>query len=557
MSAVPSSLPRRLLAAVLSPGRRGWHWLDSAGAARRAAWLMPLCFGLLSLRRGQDANWDLQNYHLYNPFALLHGKVGFDLAPGQWQSYFNPTLDLLYYALAMHLPGPLTAFLMGLLHGLHFPLLMAIARQLLPAAADGAPPYRQWLLLALAGCMGPAFLTGLGNTMGDNLTGLFVLGALWLLLSRWPVLVRGGGAAAGAAALAGLLLGLGTGLKLTNATYALALCLALLALEGRWLVRLQAAFSLGCGVLGGIALSAGHWYWKLWLEFGNPLFPQFNDRFLAPLAAPVGIGDTGWLPRGWMEKLLWPFIMTLQPQRVSELPLRHLLWPMLYVALMALAVAVMAAAVRGRRGAALAPRSRLLLLFALLAYLIWLNLFSIYRYLLPLELLAPLMFWLLMARLAPGAARWVGLSLALAAVVCMRAGDWGHAGQSLHAFRVQVPPVAQPRQSMVFTVQGNPPMGWLVPFFPDTLAFVSLGAGFPESAAYRDRVDAMRRSRSGPFYVMFDAPPAGAGPVPARVAATLARYGLRPDAGSCVQYAAMLGRTRLPYQLCIVTAQPG
>ncbi|MFQ5767967.1 MAG: hypothetical protein ACE5ID_08295, partial [Acidobacteriota bacterium] len=28
----------------------------------------------VSLLLGQDVNWDLQNYHLYTPYALLHGR---------------------------------------------------------------------------------------------------------------------------------------------------------------------------------------------------------------------------------------------------------------------------------------------------------------------------------------------------------------------------------------------------------------------------------------------------------------------------------------------------
>ena len=30
-----------------------------------------------------DSSYDLMNYHLYGPFALLHGKGAFDIAPAQ------------------------------------------------------------------------------------------------------------------------------------------------------------------------------------------------------------------------------------------------------------------------------------------------------------------------------------------------------------------------------------------------------------------------------------------------------------------------------------------
>lgn len=79
---------------------RLWEGLDRAAALRLSLWLGPLLAGLVSMQLGQDANWDLRNYHWYNPYAFLNGKIGVDLNPGQFQSYFNPTIDLLYYGLA-------------------------------------------------------------------------------------------------------------------------------------------------------------------------------------------------------------------------------------------------------------------------------------------------------------------------------------------------------------------------------------------------------------------------------------------------------------------------
>lgn len=558
-------LLRPLLLALEGVCCRLWQRLDTPAALRAATLLVPLAFGLLSLALGQDDNWDLHNYHFYNPYALMNGKIGLDLAPGQWQSYFNPTLDLLYYGLNRALPAPAVGFIMGWLHGLNFVLLLALARLLLEGTAR-----RLALLLALAGCLGPGYLSELGNTMGDNLTSLCVLGALLLVLRAWPRLAAG--AALTPVLLAGLLMGAGCGLKLTNATYALALCLALLGVPGTLWQRLRTAFVFGLGVLGGIALSAGHWYWRMWQQFGNPLFPQFNDKFHAVLAAPIGIGDTGWLPKGLAERLLWPFIFTLHPQRVIEIPLTQLIWPMLYLAYLALGVRSARAAILGIAPAATAERQRagLLLLFCALAYLGWVNLFGIYRYLVPLELLAPLALWLVLQRLMPApVARGVaGYGLLLACVAIAPPATWGHADWSQAAARAEVPAFADARQSMVFTVHGDPPMGWLVQFFPRQLAFVALGSGFPESAAYGQRVAAMMAERSGPLYVMLESDRSAPGhegtaeerqraashnaDVLDKARAILARYDITLRADSCRAYPAFVGRSRWPYQLCLV-----
>jgi putative flippase GtrA len=561
---------RSPLASLAASCRRLWAWLDSAAMPRRL-WLLPLGFGLMSLLLGQDDNWDWRNYHLYNPFALMNGKIGLDLAPAQWQSYFNPTLDLVHYGLTRLFPAPLAGFAMGALHGLNALLLFAIGRHALAHLRHPAP-LRTPLLLALAGCMGCAFFSELGNSMGDNLTALFVLGAVLLVLRGWAALAAPGACGWAAPALAGLLLGACTGLKLTNATYALALCAALLLSPGAWWRRLARAFVSGLAVLAGIALTAGHWFWRMWREFGNPLFPQFNNLFHAPLAAPIGIGDTHWLPQGWVETLLWPFIFALHPQRVMEIRAYLLLWPLLYVGFAWLALALLRA--RPAATPALPAPVRFVLVFFVLAYAGWQTLFSIYRYLVPLELLAPLALWLIAHRLAPaaGAGRIAGAAITAAVLLALPTPHWGRAGWSGDAFRVQTPALARPERALVLSTQA--PMGWYAAGFPATLAFVSVGAGFPESAAYAARVQAMLAARDGPWYVLlaahrpdpkYPAPGAAASAAAAareraelaEAAAVLGRYGLAPDGARCAAYAAYIGRNYLPYRLCPVGRLPG
>ncbi|CUI05367.1 hypothetical protein [Massilia antarctica] len=566
---------------------RLWDGLDRALVLRLSIWFAPVLAGLASMWLGQDANWDLRNYHWYNPYAFLNGKIGLDLNPGQFQSYFNPTIDLLYYGLATHFPTRVTGFVMGFLHGLNFVLLLMITRQVLgagEAAAADAAPRRLALMLALAGCAGFSFLSQLGNTMGDNLTSLTVLGAIALLLRQWPQLLAGGARGAMVAALAGLIIGAGTGLKLTNANYALALCLALLTLRASLWRRLSTAFVFGLGTLAGIGASAGHWYWLMWKQFGNPLFPQFNNIFKSPLAAPISVADMGWIPKDWTEFLLWPFIFTFNPRRVIELPMTQILWPIVYLAFIAfiaqrlrrLWLAAPAPSAAATAGADTAG-ARMLLVFFALSYVIWLKLFAIYRYLVPLELLAPLVLWLLLHRLcALPAARVIGASCLLLAVIAgFPRVNWGHHGNAPRSFQVQVPAFADPSQNMVFTVHGDPPMSWLIPNFPARLAFAALGSGFPESPQFAARVATMVAARKGPLYVMLTANglapgprQGGAVPDPDTIARQLRvheagqeilkRYGLTFNPASCVVYEAGFGggRNSDPYQLCEVGKLP-
>ncbi len=69
---------------------------------------MPGCFSsacsrrcALALSLRQDANWDLQNYHFYDPWAWLAGRIfDRDLAAAQLQTFHNPLADVPFYLLA-------------------------------------------------------------------------------------------------------------------------------------------------------------------------------------------------------------------------------------------------------------------------------------------------------------------------------------------------------------------------------------------------------------------------------------------------------------------------
>src|SRR5438270_3930632 len=108
----------------------------SAARALFAAWRFPLALllictgaGFLSVVLGPDNYWDLRYYHLYAPFAYLHGRYLYDIGPAQEQGFLNPTADFLLYGL---ISSPLNdwprlvAFIMGAVHGVNAALLLVI-----------------------------------------------------------------------------------------------------------------------------------------------------------------------------------------------------------------------------------------------------------------------------------------------------------------------------------------------------------------------------------------------------------------------------------------------
>jgi len=482
-----------------------WLYLNSARAQLHAAVLVPIVFGIWSLLLGPDNNWDLRNYHLYNAFAFLHDKLGTDFAPAGFQSYFNPLLDIPYYLAINHLPPRLLGFLMGVIHGLNFVLVLAIGRKLLFWLPD-ADRQRTPILLALAGCLTANFLSELGSTMGDNATALFCLASILVTLHAIDDLPIRSAHAMWALATAGVLAGMAAGLKLTNAPYALAICLGVLTLPVSPAMRVQGAFVFGIGVLAGLAGTAGFWFYTMWQTFGNPLFPQFGNLFPNPLASTSGITDTSWLPKGLWQQLLWPFIISLDAKKVGQIPIRQVIWAIAYLLLILVAMQELAAKLRKSETRRLAPEARFLVVVVVLGFILWMKIFSIYRYLVPMDLLAPLVIYLLLTRLLPysrakAIALWV-ITIATLLVLLGGFRTWGHEGWSDKPFHIDVPALSDPARTTVLTTDDDPPWGWLIMAFPPEVAFAQVSGNFPKGPAFPSRIESMIAGRNGPVHAL-------------------------------------------------------
>ncbi len=468
--------------------------------------LVPVIFGLYSIWLGADSNWDLTNYHLYNPFAWLNRRLAMDLAPAGFQSYFNPLLDVPFYWMNEHFPPRLVGFLMGALHGMNFLLLLGIARSALPGLPD-EDGRRVPLLLAVAGVLSASLLTGLGNSMGDDTTALFTLAGLLVLVSKWERLSEGV-AGAGLVAASGMIVGLGVGLKLTTACYALAMCIALLSYPVRALVRIRLSFIFGVGVLVGLCISGGYWMFHMWQTFGNPLYPQFGKFFPNALAQPLASSDVRWLPHGAFENAMWPFVFSVNPRRLGEVPVRQMIWPIAYLLFWCwLSIAVLRRSAQRECGA-LDSRAKFLVLYVAIGYLIWMRIFSVYRYVVAIEVLLPTVVFVFATRLwgyrsGRRAAGWlIGLATAFALVGGVK--SWGHEGWTDPLYHAEVPSIAQPARTTAIIYSMSSGWAWLATLFPHEVAFTQLDGSFPATAAFNDRIRQLVNSRGGEGFAIID-----------------------------------------------------
>lgn len=435
---------------------------------------VALAVGALSLALGQDANWDLRNYHWYNAYAFWTGRWAIDVAPSQVPAFYNPTLDLPFYWLAEALPARWVGFIMGVVNGLNAVPLYGIAWAVLPlsdrrrrALAAGT--------LAVVGLVGGGHVGLIGTTFYDNVISLFVLGSAWVVVANADAVFRGPAPRAFALlAFAGLLVGSGVGLKQPTVVFAVGLCFAFLLVEGGFWRRMFQSFFFGIGVLAGMAVFSGHWMWFLWTEFQNPLFPYFNDVFRSPMGTLATYRDDKWLPESLGEALAFPFLWTADPKQVGEIAFRDLRVPVAYLVLIATPILWLAARARG--AARPVPAAvRYLLIAMALSYLVWLKLFAIYRYLIPLEMLAPVA---IVAAIAiwpiPVRARAVTAAALLALVtVTAQPGNWNRIAWTDRFVEIQAPPLANPDDTLIL-MTGYAPTSFLVHGFPPQVPFLRL-----------------------------------------------------------------------------------
>jgi len=477
--------------------------LNTPQACIRGAWLMPLLFGVWSMTRGTDASWDLYNYHLYNVHALLNGKLSIDFAPGGFQNFFNPVLDIPYYFGVLHLPGWLLSFLMGALHGLNFVLVLGICRKVLPDLPD-KDIHRVPLLLAVAGCLTVNFLSELGNSMGDNMTALFCLASLSLIVHQQDRISTASRSSYAILMAAGVLVGAGMGLKLTNGIYAVAFCAGLLSLPGSAFRRLAVAFVFGIGVLCGLALMSGYWFYVMWHTFGNPLFPQFGSLFPNSLATSMSVADVKWIPQGFWRQILWPFIISWDSRNTGQVAVRQIIWALVYGLFILLAFKWLW---RGRSLPSLNWPARYLLWVVVLGFALWTKLFGIYRYLVPIELIAPLVVFLLLRQLLPylrarTAAIWL-LGCAVMVVLLGGIKTWGYEPWGEQGVHIEAPPIADPARTTVVITEGDPPWSWLALGFPKEVSFTQIVGNFPRGPAFPKLVSEMTRYPERQTFAVF------------------------------------------------------
>ncbi len=490
-----------------------------------------------SVALGPDANFDLLNYHFYDGFALLEGRLDRDLAPAGPATYFNPLLDALHYVAIRRLSPKAFAALFGAIQGTNVLLVWAVARALLG-------PRGLWLapLAALLGATGQNAVSLLGTTFGDNTVSIPALAAVLAVVG----VERPGRARL---AVAGALGGAAIGVKLTMAAPHVGL--TVLATWLAWKRRRPAL--LGAFILGSVAgwgLTNGWWAVEMWRRLGNPLFPFLNDIFQSPFAPPTPLRDLRWRSGGFP---LW-----LRPAVDAALGINEGLqevWlrdPRLLLVFLAVLAWLASQLARVRAGRAPAGTGRGLILYWIAGYGAWVTAFHYYRYASVLESLAPTVALVLLAEVWPYRMAVAAPAVAVAVLLTTHVGLWSRAREwSPFWFNPRLPGIGLRENQLILLPDFR--TSFVAPFFPPDAAFVGLGSPGLKGPALTEAIAARIRTHTGPLRALSTAPDEGE-----RTDEAVRPFGLEV-AGACEWV--RLGRG-YRYRLCplkrleVDTAQP-
>ena len=510
-----------------------------------ACTLLCLC---VNYALGNDIAWDTINHHYYAGFSAVHDRFSQDYFAAGPQTYLNPYAYVPFYGLVS---AGLTALQASSLLAIVHSVFLWLVYELGVCACPSAPARTRTaigLCAVFLGALDPSLLDQVGTSFSDITTGTLVL-AGWLLLARAiqvaalvPVLV------------AGALLGAASALKLTNAVHAVAAAALLLWLQRPWPSRLRfgAAYAGAVGV--AFLVPTAPWSYRLWQQFGNPLFPMLNNVFRSPEFTTQPWVALRFIPASLGEALWRPFALVNPIPMVDYELIRA---DVRYAALTLLGVVLLTRWLWRRIRAAPAspsasPDSGSRVLAALgcgliLDWILWLASSANARYFLPMAAVAAVVLVALLFQLL---GRWpTGRNYLLAAILgtqllqASMAADYRGGSDPLPWSgpwtKISVP-AALTVEPNLYLSSGSPSTSFLAPYLGAGAGMIDFSGSYalgPDGASGA-RVEALLRRYAPRVRVLVEGArlyTAAEGRAPTRkgLDQVLARFSLRVDPGDC------------------------
>ncbi len=339
---------------------------------------------IISVANKFDFRWDFTNYHYYNPFAFFYNRLGFDIVPASVNTFFNPLIDIPVYLMIKNFNDNLG--LIFAFQGLWFGGLLFVFYKIVLLFFDEKKisNFFKILMVMFIASTGQITYFQIGSSTNEIQVALFAFISLYVLfdmikgqsLQKWYKFF-----------IAGLILGCALGLKSTI-VYICVACGISLIFCYKYLEKpfeFILLFTLG-GLSGYLAVN-GWWMYKMWDLYQNPFFPFLNGIFKSPWFDDFNYSDTRFIPQGF-RKFIFPYTWNGQNAETYFFDFRGMFFYTLAICF------VVYMSIKPARWKDFA-KNRLWCFYAVflfLSYIIWMNLFGIYRYIIVMEMLSAIFF---------------------------------------------------------------------------------------------------------------------------------------------------------------------
>lgn len=467
----------------------------------------------LSLLLGQDASFDLLNYHYYNPYSFLNNRNNIDLSPAQIQTFFNPTLDLIPYYIIQNYPPWVFGVALGAWQGLNLWLVYILSLRIFIFAE------MKWSILfatfcSIFGFIGPITITELGTTHHDTTLSVFIIGSVYLYITSLIKYNKNNIKLCRThLTFSGFMIGISVGLKLTFAIYAIGIILAIIIVQLFLLRKKNGLVLFFAAAIFGFIVAAGHWMYFLWVEYRNPLFPLYNNLFHSPFISYEDLTDKRFLPKSFIEAILFPIYFNKNNHFGSEVKFQDFRIAALFIISLAWLTYTIYKFIKKYPPAFLSSNLNAshillwLLIFIFTSYIVWLNLFAVYRYLICIELLTPLTLLLIVGIYSNKTLYYTLMILLLSIIISLiRVPDFGRVRWSKTFFGVQPPKLPENDEAIVL-ITSDKPLAYVIPSFPISYHFIRIESNFinPSKNNYQTNKikDLLKRSLNN-IYILTD-----------------------------------------------------
>lgn len=461
--------------------------------------------GGFTLLLGQDVNFDLKNYHLYNGYAFLTNRLFHDLAPAQLQTYLNPILDIIYYRLVLLSNDPiLITFTLGLWYGL---LIWSTYQVISILQSTKNTPLA--ITTTILGTSGVAALGQAGTTTHEVTIAALNMLSVYLLIFGLNCANK---ISFTHIRYAGLVAGIAVGAKLTSIpfTFTIISMLALFTLTHHKrnfmfvLVNFLLALLLGCLITGG------YWHYLMWDYYKNPIFPLYNDFFKSPFYEASNPQVWRWRATTLPKLLSYSFNLSQFSRLEKEEMFSDPRLMIGYISACCLFFLCVYRKLRSKKekneGNLDLRNTNILLILAIawfIAYVLWAYIQGIYRYATFLEAYSAVVFLALICQLKNDKYRFFAMLLVtVSCIYYTHYLSWGRIGYGNKAYDIAPPLIKE--QSLVIMLSSRP-MSYVIPFFHKETIFVSPQNNFNDinyTNKLQQKINHTIEQWNGPLYAM-------------------------------------------------------